>query len=392
MAGLWRPNPDMKNKRAVRLVLILAAVVVLAGAYIFHIRRDMTDFGVCWQGGQRIVQGETLYREADGHLQFKYSPAAALFFVPLALLPYEAAKAVWYILELAFLAGLFLFSWLMLPAGARKAAPIFLWTFLIELKFLARELELGQVNLFILFILILMLYFLLSQKELSAGLLWGSSLFFKPYALVFFPFFLIKKKIRTLSAGITVLVAGLLLPALFYGIKGNFSVLREWPETLSKSTSGLLASYDNASLYGFLLKTVPSLSKYASGAIFLTIFLVLAAVVLWLIRTGRTSPSIKNPEVLESAFLLILIPLFSPLGWNYNYLYSLLAVMLIIKAWRRFPRTAQIILIINFIIIGTSLIEIWGRELFRFYTHYALVVLNFLIVLASLAYLRAKKL
>src|SRR4030042_6216309 len=160
MASLTRPTPEPKKKRAARVALILAAAVVRAGAYIFHIRKEMTDFGVCYQGGQRIVQGETLYREADGHLQFKYSPAAALFFAPLAILPYEAAKAVWYILEFVFLAGIFLFTYRMLPAGATRAAPLFIWTFLIELKFLARELELGQVNLFILFPLTLILYFL----------------------------------------------------------------------------------------------------------------------------------------------------------------------------------------------------------------------------------------
>jgi len=35
-------------------------------------------------------------------------------------------------------------------------------------------------------------------------------------------------------------------------------------------------------------------------------------------------------------------------------------------------------------------IEIWGRELFRFYTHDALVAVSFLIVLVSLIFLRAK--
>ena len=380
----------MKKKWPARVAFILATVVVLAGAYVFHIRKDMTDFGVCYQGGQRIVQGETLYREADGHLQFKYSPAAAVFFAPLALIPYEAAKVVWYVLEFIFLAGIFLFCWRMLPAGATKAAPLLIWTFLAELKFLARELELGQVNLLILFSLTLMVYSIIRGKEIRAGLLWGISLLFKPYALVFLPYFLLKKKFRALVAGITASAAGLALPVAFYGFKGNLAVLREWPATLSKSTSGLLASFDNASLYGFLLKVFPSLPRQLSGILFLAIFLVLAAVVLWLLRAGRTAPLTKNSEVQESAFLLILIPLFSPLGWNYNYLYSLPAVMLILSAWRHFPRTARTILVANFIIASTSLIEIWGRGLFHFYTHYALVVLNFLFVLASLAYLRAK--
>jgi len=392
MAGPTRPFPEKKKRRAARVALILTAAAFLAAAYIFHIRQDMTDFGVCYQGGQRIVQGETLYREADGHLQFKYSPAAAVFFAPLALLPYELAKAVWYILELTFLAGMFVLCGGMLPAEGKRAPSVLIWTFFIELKFLARELELGQVNLLILFGLTLMLYFLLKGKEGGAGLLWGGSLLFKPYALVFLPYFLLKKKYRALIAGIAASAAGFFLPALFYGFRGNFAVFREWPATLSKSTSGLLASYDNASLYGFLLKLFPVIPRQAIAAIFLTIFVGLAAVVLWLMRAGRTAPSVKNPELLESAFLLVLIPLFSPLGWNYNYLYSVLAVMLILSAWRLFPPAGKITLVVNFVVMSTSLIELWGRELFHFYTHYALVVINFLVVLAFLARLRTKKL
>jgi Glycosyltransferase family 87 len=379
-----------KKKRIVWLTFILASLVVLTGSYVLHIHNDMADFGVCYRGGQRIIRGETLYREADGHLQFKYSPAAAAFFAPFALLPYDAAKTVWYLLELASLAGLFLLSWRLLPTGSRKAAPVLLLTFLIELKFLARELELGQVNLLILFILTLMVDCLIKGKDGRAGCLWGGSLIFKPYALVFLPYLLLKRRFRALAAGMAIPAAGLILPAIFYGFKGNFVVLKEWPATLSKSTPRLVAVYDNASLYGFLLKTFPEFSRQTAKFFLLAVFLGLAAVVLWLMRAGRTSLSIKNPEILESSFLLILIPLFSPLGWYYNYLYSLLAVMLVVSAWKYFPRAGRIIFLVNLIVIGTSLVELWGRNLFHFYTKYSLVALNFLIVLISLACLRIK--
>jgi Glycosyltransferase family 87 len=246
------------------------------------------------------------------------------------------------------------------------------------------------VNLLILFILILMVDCLIKGKDGRAGCLWGGSLIFKPYALVFLPYLLLKKRFRALAAGMAIPAAGLILPAIFYGLRGNFVVLREWPASLSQSTTGLLASYDNASLYGFLLKNLPSLSAPAIKSLFLAVFLGLAAVVLRLMHTGRTSPAVRNPEILEGAFLLILIPLFSPLGWNYNYLYSLLAVALILNAWENFPGAGRIILAVNFIVISTSLIEIWGRGLFHFYTNSALVALNFLTVLAFLAYLRIR--
>jgi len=384
-------HPEERRKRALNLALILMAAAVLAGVYVLHVGRDMSDFAVCYQGGQRIIRGETLYREADGHLQYKYSPASALFFSPLALLPYGAAKVIWYVLEFGFLAGIFLLSSRLLQVAGKKAVPVLAWTFLIELKFLGREIELGQVNLLILLLLTSMLYFLLRKKESAAGFLWGTSLFFKPYALVFMPYFLIKRKFRALLTGLAAALIGLALPVVFYGIRGTLAVLREWPATLSKSTSGLLASFDNASLFGFLLKTFPSLSKQANVAILLLIFLAAALAVLRMIKKGQEPAAPQNPEILESAFLLVLIPLFSPLGWNYNYLYSLLAVMIIVVAWRRLPPALRIFLILNFAVISTSLIEVWGRELFHFYTHYALVTINFLIVLFSLLYLRAKR-
>ena len=119
-------------------------------------------------------------------------------------------------------------------------------------------------------------------------------------------------------------------------------------------------------------------------------FLGTAGAVLWMIKRGREPAAAPHPEVLEGAFLLVLIPLFSPLGWNYNYLYSLLAVMIVIAAWRRMPSALKILLLINFAAVSTSLVELWGRKLFHFYTHYALVAVNFLIVLAALLYLRLK--
>ncbi|MBN2408116.1 MAG: DUF2029 domain-containing protein, partial [Candidatus Aminicenantes bacterium] len=352
-------------------MILLAAAVLLAGVYVFHVGGEMTDFGVCYQGGQRIVRGETLYREADGHLQYKYSPASALFFAPLTLLPYGAAKIIWYMLEFGFLAGIFFFFYRILPVEGKRAGPVLGWTFLIELKFVAREIELGQVNLFILFLLTAMLYLLAGKKETVAGFLWGASLLFKPYALVFLPYLLLKRKLQTLIAGLVSVLVGLALPAIFYGPRGYLAVLREWPMTLSKSTTGLLASYDNASLYGFLLKTFPTLPTRDAFAFLLVIFLALALSALWLIVKGRAPVAPPNSEVLEVAFLLILIPLFSPLGWNYNYLYSIPAVMIIVAAWRRLAPALKIVLIVDFVLISTSVVELWGRGAFHLYTQHA---------------------
>jgi hypothetical protein len=80
------------------------------------------------------------------------------------------------------------------------------------------------------------------------------------------------------------------------------------------------------------------------------------------------------------------------LGWYYNYLYSVLAVVLVLNYWPKFPRLGKYVLAVDLILIGATLREVLGKTLFRFYTYNSLIVINFLIVLAVLAYMRAKEL
>ena len=185
----------------------------------------MSDFSVSYQGGKRIIDGGTLYRPSDGHLQYKYSPGAAVFFSLFALLPYEAAKFIWYLLELFLLFIILVLSYDLLPAKQMKKGLVIVLSFLVLLKFLAREIELGQVNIFIVFLLAAMLIALLKKNDVAAGLIWGFSLLFKPYALVFLPYFVLKKRIKLMAAGFGMTVIGIIFPAIFYGFKGNIIFL-----------------------------------------------------------------------------------------------------------------------------------------------------------------------
>ena len=157
----------------------------------------MTDFGVCYQAGKRILRGENLYRVSDGHLQYKYSPASALFFAALSILPYEVAKFVWYLSELVFLFLSLVISYNLLPSKQKKKGLVLILSFLVMLKFVGREIELGQVNIFIFFLLITMLKALSRKNDIKGGLFLGFSLVFKPYGLVFLPYFILKLSRRS---------------------------------------------------------------------------------------------------------------------------------------------------------------------------------------------------
>jgi hypothetical protein len=204
------------------------------------------------------------------------------------------------------------------------------------------------------------------------------------------PYFLLKRRFRLVAAGIVVVILGLFSPMVFYGFKGNIIVLREWLASLSRSTSPLLGTFDNASLHSFFLNILPD-----QKADFALVFIICVSCLIGLSFLGMMflgkKRGLKKPEALEFAFLFILIPLLSPLGWYYNYLYSILAIILLLNYMEKFPAYLKYGLIINFIIIGASLKEILGKVAFDFYTQNSLLVINYLIVLFYLFYMRVRK-
>ncbi len=377
-----------KSKQS-RSAAVLAAAVALAliAAYAFQMRKDMTDFGVCCKAGERIRAGEMLYRPSDGHLQFKYAPLSAVLYAPFSLLPRETAKAAWFIVDLVLLFACLALGYRALAPPRKPAVLVLGLAALVLAKFIGREFELGQVNLLILGLVLSALIADQEHKEGTAGALWALSLFFKPYALVFLPYFLLKKRFRLLAAGAAAAAAGLALPAVFYGWSANFRILGEWAGTLSQSTPILLEVGDNASLYALLAKHIGR-GAFTTG-LFLALAAFLALSVLWLMARSRRGTAAR-PETLDFAYLLVLIPLLSPLGWYYNYLYGLSAVVLILNIFNRLSPTWRFIAGADFLLIGGTLREVLGKTVFRFYTHHSLVALNFLIILLVLARLRKR--
>lgn len=299
------------------------------------------------------------------------------------------AKVLWYFLELMLLFLCLTISYDLLPEKHKRKGSVIALTFLVLLKFIGREIELGQVNILIAFLLIMTVKALVERKDWQAGLLWGFSLIFKPYALVFFPYFILKKKIKVMASGLGAIGAGFVLPVFFYGFKQSFFVLKEWQRTLSLSTPSLLDHYDNSSVYAFFLKNLPAEKGEWAWIISICTALLIGFVLLWMMDSGKKL-KVKQPEVLESSFLFIMIPFFSPLSWHYNYLYAILAVVFLMNWIDRFPPAMKYILIANFICIGASLREFLGKGVFHFYTQHSLVVVSFLIILFHLFYSRIK--
>ena len=380
----------VKKKTAFWLIL---ALLLFALLFLLKAKREMVDFQVNYEAGKRIRTGETLYRIEDGHYQFKYPPFSSFLYVPLSFLPLVAAKAVWYAIVIASSFLIFCLAFKLVPQKNEARLWLKFLPPLILARYFLREIQLGQINAVITLLLLMMTYLLVSEDESSqpwsspsAGILWGLATALKPYAFIFFPYFFLKKKWKCLASGSLFLGLAFAAPALFYGWGGNLKVHKEWISTFSRSTPRLLDSQDNISLLGLLMKWTGNLK--ASAMICVLILVILSGSLLLLIRRGQKIP---RPMVLESSLLLVLIPLLSPLGWDYTLLSSALGVVLVLDSFFDYPSVGRVILTINLFLITFSLYDLLGKNLYARFMSWSVITVNFMILAGYLAYLRIKK-
>lgn len=381
-------SPRKKNA-----VFVLLGFLFFMALFLLKVKDGMEDFEVNHKAGKRLLWGETLYRFEDEHFMFKYFPCSALLYVPISYLPLPVAKAIWYLLVVFCSVLLFYFSHRLVYPSENINRFLIILPPLILARYFFREIELGQINALVTVVLVLMVWLMSSgtyktfqKREFFSGCLWGLATALKPYAFIFFPYLIIKKKWRAVFSGFVFLVLALMAPSLYYGFEGNFKVLKEWYSTLSQSTPRLLSTWDNVSLIGFFTKWMgnQALSLIAAGFV----IAILGLLVLILVYKGNNIP---RAEVLDSSILLICIPLVSPLGWDYTLLMSVLGVTILVYNMRNFSKFWKIVLLFNFFIIAFSIYDVMGRELYGKFMTWSIPTLSFLLIIGFLASLRLKK-
>jgi hypothetical protein len=199
------------------------------------------------------------------------------------------------------------------------------------------------------------------------------------------PYLILKRRWRSLAVGLGILFLAVLAPSLFYGLKGNFQVLGEWRSSLSDSTPALLDTQDNVSILGFLVKWTSN--PGLSFLFYLIILAFLAGLVLFLLIRGNSLP---RPVVLEGFLLLALIPLISPLGWDYTFLSAAPATMLLLANFARFPPSGRLLLCLNWAVIALSLYDLLGMDFYARFMSWSVITVDFFILIGFLAFLRIK--
>jgi hypothetical protein len=340
--------------------LVVVVFAVSAYALLRYKREEgLVDFVVPRTAAARALAHEPLYRDEDGHYQYKYLPAFAFVMVPFTWPPEETAEAIWFALTVAMTWALVRLSIRALP-DRRLSLQTLVWlTLLLNGKFLVKELAFGQFNLPLALLLIGALIAAQKRRAGLAGALAGAAVFVKPYALVLAPWLVITQGPRALVAMAAAGIAGLALPVTTYGWDGNIALLQDWYRHVTATTAPNLMVFENISFASMWAKWLEP-GNAASRLALVTSALAFGTglVLLWRRR------GVPEPNYLECSFFFLLIPLLSPQGWDYVLLVAMPAYMLLVDRWRDTPWPWRAIAAAGFILTSFAIYDVFGRALY----------------------------
>jgi len=369
-----------------RLLLGVLALVSLVAVFTTRVSRKMPDFEVYWTAGSRALAAEPLYRESDGHYQFKYLPAFALIAAPLAKAPLPAAKGAWFAASALLMIALLALSLKALPDVRRPPPLLLVLTFLAMAKFYAHELVLGQVNLLFGAIVTLALVLMRGGRDVPAGVLLALAVVVKPYGAIFLPWLGTRKSRGAFVAMIAGLAICLVVPAIRYGWAGNLQLLSDWWHTVTTTTAPNLANPDNVSLRAMFTRWLGPESPAAQlAALAAVILLIVSGIVL------AARGALKRSDTLEGALLLLLIPLLSPQGWDYVFLIGTPAVMVLINYLAALPTGLRYATIGAMAAIALSIFDLMGRAAYTTFMQMSLITVFVLVEIAALVALRVRR-
>jgi Glycosyltransferase family 87 len=378
--------PQRRLPAVARAIVVLLVVTGVAVLYATKIERRMPDYEVYRRAAARAARAEPLYRVDDGHYQFKYLPAFAVGTLPVGVGPERVVRACWYGGSILLLVVLLRSTVTALPVMRRSRAALIGATFVLLAKFYAHEIELGQVNILMAVLVLLAVVQMRAGRELAAGLLVSAAIVVKPYAVLLVPYLAARRRLGSLAGVALGLGAALILPAVVYGFEGNLRLLGEWWRTVTETTAPNLMDFNNVSAASVFARWLgPGPAAQTLATIMIVALLGIAALVFLMRRR------VDVPEPLEVGLLLTLMPLISPQGWDYVFLLSTLAVMLLVNYSDRLPRYLKPAVIAALLIVAFSIFDIMGRPAYQRFMRLSIITMCYLVIIGGLAALRVRR-
>jgi hypothetical protein len=164
------------------------------------------------------------------------APIMALILTPLALLPDAVGSLGWFVLKVAM--ALLSVYWVCRLVETRER-PFPAWakalTILLSLRPIMGDLSHGNVNLFILFLVVGSLHAFHRRHDLAAGLLLALAITCKVTPALFLPYFAWKRSWITLGGcAVGLVLFFVVVPGCVLGMRNNAALLGSWYQVMIK--------------------------------------------------------------------------------------------------------------------------------------------------------------
>ncbi|MCP4405975.1 MAG: DUF2029 domain-containing protein [bacterium] len=398
---LARICSNIKKHPFVWVMLVFALVIL--GSRVFSGRFEMSDLLVAYSANHDLFAGGTVYDKTyppESDVAFyKYSPSTLFLLLPLALLPYDLTKIIYFSLSACLLISLsfFLEAFLTKHFFAEKKAPkchkILFLSALIAAVHYERELHLGNYNILLLGALLLSLNLVISQQHALAGLLIAQVILMKPHFIILLPLLLLRKQFRTLAAIAAGIGLGLIFPAFILGWEKNVELHSAWFQTMLEHNAELSSSKNT--LQAWLHKSLLHVFIPDPGQLYpLLVILGVALLIFFFVmrnsvleHEGNSAELAKRHFIFEYLFLIALIPNIVHTDTE-HFLWSLPIIMFLLSYLfyqHRQMSLLTLFAIIAFTLYGGDWYELWGRDISRWIQYNGLLGLgNMLLLLLAL--------
>lgn len=275
------------------------------------------DFTQVWISAKDMAASREPYLDPNLAYPNAYPPISVIFFLPLTHLSHQMALVIFtYISFASIIAAVFLSLKI-----AMKKVPWHYFLLFIGLTFSSFPtrftLGMGQVNMIVLFLLLLGVYLETkpNKNSLAAGISLGIAIALKPIFSFFLLFLALKKSWKAVfTSGLTVA-----LLVVFTLIFWSPHIWITWYQSgilpLTNYTSSQIYVYQNQGIFGFLLRLIPN---------FYTRILVHKLTTLILVPIAIYLAYKKKDYNLGLSFFIITLLLFDITSWQHHFVWLML--------------------------------------------------------------------